>query len=172
MAYGSIKADKLISSAGDVDLTSVVTPTPATQTEDGLLTAADKTKLDGVETGAQVNTVTSVNGETGDITVSGFSGDYDDLTNKPAIPAATSDITNDSGYITAAEAPVQLSDIPTVGAGTITLQSYGENAAANSTFQMNQILNQTVVLPQIRYEDISGAPGINNMDLDALPELP
>ena len=122
MAYGSIKADKLISSAGDVDLTSIV-QSPATQAEDGLLTAADKTKLDGVETGAQVTTV-------------------------------------------------QPSDLPTVGDGTITLQSYGENAAADATFHTNQILNQTIVLPLIRYEDISGAPGINNIDLDALPELP
>ena len=28
-----------------------------------------------------------------------FSGDYDDLTNKPTIPTATSDLTNDSGFI-------------------------------------------------------------------------
>ena len=31
---------------------------------------------------------------------SNFSGDYDDLTNKPTIPTATSDLTNDSGFIT------------------------------------------------------------------------
>ena len=37
----------------------------ATTTEAGLLTSADKTKLDGVEAGAQANTVDSVNGETG-----------------------------------------------------------------------------------------------------------
>ena len=29
-----------------------------------------------------------------------FSGDYDDLTNKPTIPTKTSDLTNDSGFIT------------------------------------------------------------------------
>ena len=32
-----------------------------------------------------------------------FSGDYDDLTNKPTIPSKTSDLTNDSGYITGME---------------------------------------------------------------------
>lgn len=31
---------------------------------------------------------------------SDFSGDYGDLTNKPSIPSKTSDLTNDSGYIT------------------------------------------------------------------------
>ena len=40
-----------------------------------------------------------------------FSGDYNDLSNKPAIPANTSDLTNDSGFITSAEAPVQPGDV-------------------------------------------------------------
>ena len=40
-----------------------------------------------------------------------FSGDYNDLTNKPAIPANTSDLVNDSGFITSAEAPVQPGDV-------------------------------------------------------------
>ena len=35
------------------------------------------------------------------------SGDYSDLTGTPSIPSATSDLTNDSGFITASEAPVQ-----------------------------------------------------------------
>lgn len=34
-------------------------------------TTAEKTKLSGIESGAQVNTVTSVNGQTGDVTVQG-----------------------------------------------------------------------------------------------------
>lgn len=37
---------------------------------------------------------------------SDFSGDYDDLTNKPTIPSKTSDLTNDSGFITAETDPV------------------------------------------------------------------
>ena len=36
-----------------------------------------------------------------------FSGSYADLTNKPSIPTKTSDLTNDSSFITAAQAPVQ-----------------------------------------------------------------
>ena len=33
------------------------------------------------------------------------SGDYDDLLNKPSIPTKTSDLTNDSGFITSAQVP-------------------------------------------------------------------
>ena len=35
-----------------------------------------------------------------------FSGDYNDLANKPTIPDATSDLTNDSGFITSSDLPV------------------------------------------------------------------
>ena len=43
--------------------------TPATTTSAGLMSASDKIKLDGVETGAQVNTVASVAGKTGAVTL-------------------------------------------------------------------------------------------------------
>lgn len=42
----------------------------ATQSAAGLMSAADKTKLDGIATGAQVNAVTSVAGKTGAVTLS------------------------------------------------------------------------------------------------------
>ena len=41
-----------------------------TTTTNGAMLSGDKAKLDGIENGAQKNTVTSVNGQTGDITVS------------------------------------------------------------------------------------------------------
>lgn len=41
----------------------------ATQSAAGLMSAADKTKLDGIATGAQVNAVTSVAGKTGAVTL-------------------------------------------------------------------------------------------------------
>ena len=45
----------------------------------------------------------------------GFSGDYNDLTNKPTIPTGTSQLTNNSGYITAE------SQVLTIGHDTIFL---------------------------------------------------
>lgn len=41
----------------------------ATTTADGAMSSGDKTKLNGIESGAQVNTVTSVNTKTGAVTV-------------------------------------------------------------------------------------------------------
>lgn len=40
---------------------------------------------------------------------SSFSGSYNDLTNKPTIPTKTSDITNDSGFITSSDIPTNIS---------------------------------------------------------------
>lgn len=40
-----------------------------------------------------------------------FSGNYNDLTNKPSIPTKTSDLTNDSGFITSSALPTKLSDL-------------------------------------------------------------
>ena len=49
-----------------------------------------------------------------------------------------------------------------IGNATITLQSYGENVSANSTFTTNQGSNETITLPQIRYSDIKSLPTIGN----------
>jgi hypothetical protein len=71
-----------------------------------------KTKLDGIEAGAEVNTVDSVNGKTGEVQLTAedvgalpsdtslFSGDYNDLTNKPTIPTNNNQLINGAGYIT------------------------------------------------------------------------
>lgn len=44
--------------------------------------------------------VKSVNGQTGDVTIPVFSGNYDDLNNKPTIPSKTSELLNDSDFET------------------------------------------------------------------------
>ena len=49
-----------------------------------------------------VNALNNINNKanTADLAAVAFSGDYDDLTDKPTIPTKTSDLTNDSGFLT------------------------------------------------------------------------
>ncbi len=71
----------------DVEVTKL-----ATVSEAGRMSAADKVKLDGIESGAQRNTVTSVNGKTGAVTLTssdvgasptGHTHTFAEVTNKP-----------------------------------------------------------------------------------------
>src|SRR5690606_3562296 len=69
----------------------------ATTTLAGVMSAADKTKLDGIEAGAQVNVKSDWNAVSGDA----------QILNKPTIPTKTSQLENDSGFITDADIPTQ-----------------------------------------------------------------
>src|SRR5574344_269913 len=60
---------------------------------------------------------------------SSFSGSYTDLTNKPTIPSKTSELTNDSGFITASQAPVQSVNGKT---GTVVLTQ--DDVSSGSTY--------------------------------------
>ena len=53
----------------------------ATTSTAGVMSSADKTKLDGIETGAQVNTVTSVAGKTGAVTLTSSNVGLGNVTN-------------------------------------------------------------------------------------------
>jgi hypothetical protein len=66
-------------------------------TED--FTTALLNKLNGIETGAQVNIKPDWNAVT---------GDSSEILNKPTIPTNVSDLTNDIGYITSADIPAQV----------------------------------------------------------------
>lgn len=59
---------------------------------------SDKSKLDGIETGAEINVQSDWN--VSDSTSDAF------IKNKPTIPTKTSDLVNDSGFITDADVPV------------------------------------------------------------------
>lgn len=81
------------------------------------------------------------------------SGSYNDLSNKPSIPTATSDLTNDSGFVTSSDVPTKTSDltndsgyitsasIPTVNDATLTIQ---KNGTAVDTFTANASQNKTI----------------------------
>lgn len=77
-------------------------------------TTAEKNKLAGIEAGAEVNVQSDWDATTGDAAI----------LNKPTIPSATSDLTNDSGFITSADVPV---------AGTATPSMDGTAAVGSST---------------------------------------
>lgn len=67
---------------------------------------------------------------------SSFSGAYDDLTGKPAIPSKTSELTNDSDYITADEAPVQSINAKT---GAVVLTASDIGAGNTNTYKINSV---------------------------------
>lgn len=64
----------------------------ATTTSNGLMSSSDKSKLDGISPGAEMNVQADFN-ET-DTTSDSY------IKNKPSIPSKVSDLTNDSGFIT------------------------------------------------------------------------
>lgn len=91
-----------------------------------------------------------------------------DVTANVVVPTKTSQLTNDSGFITSA-------DLPTVNDGTLTIKLDGVNV---QTFSANESANKTanIVLPQVYaiqqtretyYPSSSSWPVIGNLDDDA-----
>jgi uncharacterized protein (TIGR02145 family) len=110
----------------------------------------------------------------------GFSGDYNDLTNKPTIPQSVSELANDANYITINDIP----EIPTVptnvsafnnDTGYITLEQVPAqvNADWNATSGAAQILNKPTLFSG-NYNDLTNTPNLfsgNYNDLTNKPNL-
>lgn len=97
---------------------------------DNNYTTAEKNKLAGIAAGAEVNVQS-------DWTQTNSSAD-DYIKNKPTIPTKTSDLTNDSGFITSAAVPTKTSDL-TNDSGFITnqvsnLANYYDQTTINNMF--------------------------------------
>lgn len=73
---------------------------------------------------SDLETEVGLKANTSDISEVGFSNDYNDLDNQPTIPDSTSDLINDSGFITISDVPAQV------------------NADWNSTSGVSEILNK------------------------------
>lgn len=102
-------------------------------------TNALKTKLEGIETGAEAN----VQSDWNQTTVS--ADDY--IKNKPSIPTKVSDLTNDSGYITSADVPegasasvtAPLMDAATAVIGTSTAFARGDHVHPSDTSKVDKV---------------------------------
>ena len=106
---------------------------------DNNFTTALKDKLNGIATGAEVNVQS-------DWDITDNSSDAF-IKNKPAIPTKTSDLTNDSGFITSAAVPTKTSDL-TNDSGFITnqvnnLANYYDQTAINSMFNALDVPTKT-----------------------------
>lgn len=115
--------------------TTSVTISASSQTDNNF-TNAYKNKLDGIEAGAQVNVKPDWNATEGEDAY---------IKNKPSIPSKTSDLTNDSGFITASQVPAQV------------------NADWNASSGAAEILNKptlAAVATTGSYTDLSDKPDI------------
>ncbi len=105
----------------------------------------------------------------------GFDGDYNNLTNQPTIPTNTSDLTNDSGFITNpddadADATNELQTISKTG-NTVTLSNSGgsftdevNDADASSTNEL--ITNATLNGTDLQITDAGGTKTVDLSSLD------
>ena len=84
--------------------------------------------------GTKVGTIT-INGTSTDVYApTPFSGDYEDLTNKPTIPTKTSDLINDSGFLTQHQSIKTLNGETLVGTGDVsTFQSETVTVSGDTT---------------------------------------
>ena len=78
----------------------------ATTSTAGLMSSSDKSKLDGIKEGAQVNVIEKVQVNGSELTIT-------DKTVNVVVPTKTSDITNDSDYITVTEVDNKLTSAMT-----------------------------------------------------------
>lgn len=107
---------QLTNDSGFITEATIPTKTSDLQNDSGFITSADVPTKDSdlindryvrFDTNAQnLNTTQKENARTNiGAGVSDFSGSYNDLTNKPTIPSSTSELTNDSGFITSSDIP-------------------------------------------------------------------
>lgn len=100
-------------------------------------------------------------------------GAYSDLTGTPSIPTATSDLTNDSGFITLSDVPAQVNADWNASSGAAqilnkpTIPAAQVNADWNAASGVSQILNKpslATVATTGAYADLSGKPTIPSVD--------
>ena len=112
----------------------------------------------------------TINGEslvgTGNITIEGFSGDYNDLTNKPVIPTKTSELTNDSGFLTEHQPLKTINGESLVGTGNIEISGF-----SGSYNDLTDKPNFSTVATTGSYNDLTDKPTIPNNTVEMVVEF-
>lgn len=143
-----------------------ITIPDATTSSAGVMSASDKSKLDGIQSGAEVNVQSdwSQSDNTADdyiknkpsLATVATTGDYDDLTNKPSL--ATVATTGDYDDLT------NKPTIPTVNDATLTIQKNGTNV---ETFTANSSTNKTAnITVPTKTSDLTNDSGFITTDED------
>ena len=120
----------------------------------------------------------TINGEslvgTGNITIEGFSGNYDDLINKPTIPTKTSELTNDSGFLTEHQPLKTINGESLVGTGNIEISGF-----SGSYNDLTDKPNFSTVATTGSYNDLTDKPNFSTVattgsynDLTDKPTIP
>lgn len=111
----------------------------------------------------------SIYAESANLATVATTGDYADLTNRPSIPTTTSDLTNDSGFITDADVPVKdvevdgVSVVNAQGTAEIDLSGYATTSAMNTALAGKQ--DTIPDLSTIRSGAAAGATAVQPGDL-------
>ena len=111
----------------------------------------------------------SIYAESAKLATVATTGDYADLTNRPSIPTKTSDLTNDSGFITDADVPVKdvevngSSVVNALGTAEIDLSGYATTSAMNTALAGKQ--DTISDLSTIRSGAAAGATAVQPGDL-------
>ena len=130
----------------------------------------------------------TINGEslvgTGNITIEGFSGDYNDLTNKPSIPTKTSELDNDSGFLTEYQPLKTINGESLVGTGNIEISEFSGSyndltdkpnlSTVATTGSYNDLLNKpnlSTVATTGSYNDLLNKPTIPSNTVEMVVEF-
>lgn len=152
------KVSQLINDFGFVDATGAKDAAPV-QSVDGstgaVATNAVKTTAQSLTATQKAQARTNIGAGT-----SSFSGSYDDLEDKPTIPTKTSELNNDSGYITSDDVPVK-----SVNGKTGAVSLGASDVGAVSTSDVTTILgaSMTKVPSEKAVSDALSAAGAGDM---------
>lgn len=152
-----------------IDTIDIVSDTNYVHTDNNY-TTEEKNKLAGIEAGAEVNTVTSVNGKTGAITLS--ADDVNALPDTTEIPSTLADLTDDSTHRTVTDTEKSTWNAKSDFSGSYndltdkpTIPTININGVAQSTInfdsdpqtQIDNIINNTTKIANgIQFNGIDG----------------